>query len=91
MFLNNRFTEFISKISMEMYLAHMIVFRILEKLNLTKIFSNNYLSYIITSALVIIGVICGAIIFNVILKKIKDMLDIKLKRMNVINENSVGE
>ncbi len=64
--LNNKITKFISSISMEMYLSHMIIFRIIEKLKLTQIFTNNYLSYIFCSVLVITGVI----LFSVILKKI---------------------
>lgn len=70
--LDNRITKFISGISMEMYLSHMIIFRIIEKLHLTKLFNNNYISYIVTSCLVIIGVIIFAVIFNKCLKFLKN-------------------
>ena len=34
-FLNNKITKFISGISMEIYLCHMMIFRVLEKLKIT--------------------------------------------------------
>lgn len=62
--LDNRVTIFISGISMEMYLSHMIIFRIIEKLHLTQLSNNNYIAYTITSILVISCVIVFAILFN---------------------------
>ena len=41
----------------------MVVFRILEKMKLTHIFTNNWASYVATSGLTV-GVILGAIIFH---------------------------
>lgn len=51
---------------MEIYLSHMVVFRLIEKLHLTTICGNGWLQYGITTILVIIGVIC----FSYVLKKI---------------------
>ena len=62
--LDNKITQFISGISLEIYLAHMVVFRILEKIQLTHIFTNNWASYIATSCLTLLGVTIGAIIFH---------------------------
>lgn len=63
--LYNPFTKFLSSISMEVYLSHMVIFRVIEKLGMTKLFASNLLSYIITSA----GTIAGSILFSVITQK----------------------
>lgn len=44
--LSNPVTKYLSGISMEMYLAHMIVFRIVEKLGLLYLFGHGILSYV---------------------------------------------
>jgi len=59
-FLNNRVMAFISGISMEIYLSHMMFFRIVEKLHLEKIIHNNDILYLITLALVLAGAIVFA-------------------------------
>lgn len=63
--LENRITKFLSSISMEIYLCHMLIFRILEKLKLTNIAGNDLWSYIITFVFTIIG----AVIFTLVIKK----------------------
>ena len=45
--LNNRITKFVSTISLELYLAQMIVFRVLEKLRLLHLFKNEWLSLLV--------------------------------------------
>ena len=59
-FLNNKITKYISKISMEIYLAHMVIYRIIEKFHLENYIHQNDVLYIITSLLTIGGVICFA-------------------------------
>ena len=70
--LDNKFTTFISGISLEIYLCHMVIFRIVEKLKLTHIVNNNLLSYIITFIGVTIGAIMFSYIFKLVLKKISE-------------------
>ena len=70
--LDNKFTSFISSISLEIYLCHMVIFRIVEKLKLTHIVNNNLLSYIITFIGVTIGAITFAYVFRLVLKKISE-------------------
>lgn len=69
--LNNDFTKYISSISLEIYLCHMVIFRIIEKIKLTHIVSNNLFSYFITYVGVIIGSIIFSYIFQLLVKKIK--------------------
>lgn len=62
----NPFTKFLSGISLEIYLSHMVVFRIIEKLGMTKLFASDLLSYIVTS----IGTIAGTIVFSMVVQKL---------------------
>ena len=62
--LNNKFTRFISGISLEIYLCHMVIYRLFEKLNLTHAFGNSFYSYVIVSILTVIGAIVFAVIIR---------------------------
>lgn len=64
--LENRITKFVSGISMEIYLCHMVVFRVIEKVGIMHMFSQDISNY----AMVSCGVITGAVIFSVSVKKI---------------------
>ena len=75
--LDNKFTKFVSKISMEIYLSHMVIFRVVEKLKLTCIVNNVYISYLITSIIVIIVTIIFSIVFNKGLELIKKIINEK--------------
>ena len=61
----NRVTRFFSSVSMEIYLSHMMVFRIVEKCGLNRIFGNGWLQYIAT----VVVVITGASVFAVVMQK----------------------
>lgn len=69
--LDNKLTSFISNISLEIYLSHMFMFRIVEKLHLTSLTNNNYLSYIITCLLVLFTTIVFSMLYKMLLKKMK--------------------
>ena len=53
--LNTKISAFIGNISLEIYLSHMLIFRILEKIKLINIISNDYVSYTIICIVVLIG------------------------------------
>lgn len=67
-FLSSRFMKFLSGISMEMYLAQMIIFRLVEKLNLLYIFGNSgllgWISYLVAFILTVVGLIIFIYIFK---------------------------
>ena len=63
--LNNRFTKFISGISMEIYLCHMVIFRVVEKIHLESYIKDNNLLYVLVCIIVLGGAIC----FSYIMKK----------------------
>lgn len=69
--LSNRFTNFISGISMEMYLAHMVVFRIVDKLRVPELFGNTTSGFLITYMLVVILLVIGILLYRIVESKIK--------------------
>lgn len=78
--LENRVAKFFSGISMEIYLSHMVIFRVVEKLGLNQILGNGWLQYIVTSVLVI----AGATVFAVVMQKIiSKALEIINKRKQI--------
>lgn len=62
----NRGIRFFSSVSMEIYLSHMMVFRIVEKCGINRIFGDGWLQYIAT----VVVVITGASIFAAAMQKI---------------------
>lgn len=74
--LNMRVMKYLSAISLEIYLCHMVIYRIIEKVNLLKVSENALISYIVVCVLTLIGSIILAITF----KKIEEMIKAKRKR-----------
>ena len=74
--LSNPFTKFISSISMEIYLSHMVIFRLVERLGINTIIGNGWGQYAFT----VVTVLVGTVIFSVILKKIWDLFVEKMKK-----------
>ena len=75
--LDNKVFKFISGISMEIYLSHMLIFRMVEKLGLNTKFGNGPLQYVIT----IIIVLMGSILFAFIVKRVIEVIEgVLLKR-----------
>lgn len=70
----SQIVSFISGISMEIYLSHMVVFRLVEKMGLNRMFGNGWLQYFITVIFVLVGAIC----FSVVVKKFIDIAEKKL-------------
>lgn len=60
---------------MEIYLSHMFVFRVLEKLHLNTVIGDGWLQYVVTLMSVTVGSIVFAVIVQRIIKKFKDKVD----------------
>ena len=60
----NPVAKFIGGICFEIYLCHMVIYRVLEKMHLVHLFENGILAYIFTA----IVVICGSVVFSVCAK-----------------------
>lgn len=60
----NPVTGFLSRISLEIYLCHMVVFRALEKIGLTQLFGENLWSYAVASVLTLAGTVTFALVMN---------------------------
>ncbi|MBU5480111.1 acyltransferase family protein [Blautia sp. MSJ-19] len=72
--LDNRVTKFFSGISMEIYLSHMFIFRVIEKLGIHTVLGNGWLQYIVT----VVVVIAGASVFAIVMQKIFNGISKKL-------------
>ena len=58
--LNNSVARYVSGISMEVYLAHMVVYRVVEKLRLEELIGQRDALYAVVSLLTILGAVCFA-------------------------------
>ena len=58
---------------MEIYLSHMVMFRVVEKTGLNQMFGNGVLQYIVTVMLVI----AATIVFSVVMKKVINISESK--------------
>lgn len=74
--LNNRVVKYVSNISMEIYLAHMMVFRVIEKVHIDRFISQPDIYYVVTCLLVIGGVICFAHVMKYyVLKRVVNWIE----------------
>ena len=60
---------------MEIYLSHMVILRVVEKLKLNRILGNGWLQYIVTSVLVITGATVFAVVMQKIISKIMEKMN----------------
>lgn len=78
----NPVAKFLGGISFEIYLCHMVIYRVLEKLHIIHLFGNGLLAYIFTA----IAVICGSVVFSVctkwFLNKVETFLKERVRRVN---------
>lgn len=86
--LNNRLIRFVSKFSLEIYLAHMLVFRIFEKLDFLYVFGNetfvrSVLSYSFTVFVVIAGTVCFALSVRKVLLRVAIFVKQLRKRVHL--------
>ncbi len=72
--LANKFTKLIGGIGFEIYLCHMMIFRILEKASLTKLTGNDYCDYGITYVLVFVGATIFAYFGKILVDKFVNIL-----------------
>lgn len=72
--LNNRVLKFIAEISLEIYLCHMFVYRIIEKLHCIYIFGQGYGAYIFTVFLTFVGSVVVSLLLKKILEYIRHIL-----------------
>lgn len=71
--LENKITNFISSISMEIYLSYMVIFRVVEKTGLNQTIGNGWMQYIIT----VLIVLSGVILFSAVMQKIIGLVEKK--------------
>ena len=71
----NPVAKFLGGICFEIYLCHMVIYRVLEKLHLVHLFGNGLLAYIFTA----VAVICGSVVFSVCAKWFLNKIETFLK------------
>ena len=71
----NPVAKFLGGISFEIYLCHMVIYRVLEKLHLVNLFENSLLAYIFTA----IAVLCGSVVFSVCAKWFLNKIEFIIK------------
>ena len=71
----NPVAKFLGGISFEIYLRHMVIYRVLEKLHIIHLFGNGLLAYIFTA----VAVICGSVVFSVCAKWFLNKIETILK------------
>ena len=65
----NKLIKHLSSISFEVYLSHMMIYRVLEKLKINHMFGLNTISYGVTVVLTLAGAIAFSYIAKVVLEK----------------------
>lgn len=76
----NKVTKFISGISMEIYLSHMICFRVVEKIGLIKLLGNGALSYLCVAVIVL-----GALMITIpVIQKILNCIIEQIKKKSAL-------
>ena len=79
----NPVAKFLGGICFEIYLCHMVIYRVLEKLHLVHLFENGLLAYIFTA----VAVICGSVVFSVcakwFLNKIESIVKVRINNRRV--------
>ena len=72
--LNNKWVTFISGISLEIYLCHMFVYRILEKMHVLYILGRGYLAYVSMVFVTLFGTICVSLLSQKGIAKIESLV-----------------
>lgn len=79
----NPVAKFLGGICFEIYLCHMVIYRVLEKLHFVHLFGNGLFAYIFTAVVVI----CGSVVFSVcakwFLNKIESIVKERVKNRRV--------
>lgn len=72
--LNNKIVTYISGLSMEIYLCHMVVFRFIEKMGILRMISNELLSYIVAVTMTSLGSIFFTLVVRCFVSQINSMV-----------------
>lgn len=71
--MNNKVTNYISNLSMEMYLSHMVVFRIVEKIGITERIESPIIRYMTTYLLLVMLLVMGLTIYRKVMNKLGEL------------------
>lgn len=74
--LSNKVMKYLSGISLELYLAQMVIFRVIEKVKCLYLFGHGWLSFVI----VWVAVIVGLIVFIEVWKRVEHMISAHIQK-----------
>lgn len=66
--------SFISSISLEIYLCHMVIYRAFERMNLFELFGGGLVQYLITCIIVLFGASVMSVFINFVLEKLFEFI-----------------
>ncbi len=66
--------SFISSISMEIYLCHMVIYRAFEKMNVFEVFGGGIVQYLMTCFVVFLGACIMSVIVKFVLEKLSEVI-----------------
>lgn len=68
--LDNRIMAFFGGISLELYLSHMFIFRIAEKMGLLYVFGDGWLQFLATTVIVVAGTTMFAVVVKMGIERV---------------------
>ena len=71
--MNNKFTNYISNLSMEIYLSHMVAFRIVEKIGIMERIESPVIRYMTTYLLLVMLLVMGLTIYRKAINKLDEL------------------
>ena len=72
--LQNKVTRFLSGISMEIYLSHMLMFRVVEKTGLHTVLGDGWIQYIVTVVLVFVGTVIFSFVMKCMIERVEEKM-----------------
>lgn len=68
--LENKFIQLIGKYCLEIYLAHMMIFRVIEKLSVYKMIGNQIISFVVIYSITVAGTLIFSMVVNYVTNRI---------------------
>ena len=78
--LNNKATKFVGGLSFEIYLCHMVIYRVVEKLHLLRPTGNEMMNYFIVVILVFAGAMAFAFVSQQLINRVVSFIERKVEK-----------
>ncbi len=78
-FLNNHFTKVVGGLSFEIYLCHMLIYRVVEKIHLIRPLDSELINYFVVVFIIFVGAMAFAYISQIVLNRVFSIVERKVK------------